>query len=103
MSEHTEGPWKAEPNYRSTGWYVNQPKNCRQLAIVNQQDAGIERDECEANARLIAAAPQLLAACEAALEAFEWTERALPEDAVAIVTLRSAIAAARSEKGEGTP
>lgn len=69
MTTHTPGPWFVEVDDQSgigrtravyvcstTGW----PEG--QLARVNIQDGLGER---EANARLIAAAPDLLAACEA--------------------------------------
>lgn len=66
MSAHTPGPWRA-----SWGRYLPI------LAIINGKDAQIGRAEsfgqisdaeCEANASLIAAAPDLLAALKAATE-----------------------------------
>lgn len=69
-TKHTPGPYHAEPNYLSTGWYVKQTSHCRELATVNQRLAGIERDECEANAHLFAAAPALLEACEGLLKRY---------------------------------
>lgn len=61
---HTFGTYKAEKNLRGSGWYVRQKQQGRLLASVNEQDAGIESEECEANAMLFAAAPDLLAALE---------------------------------------
>jgi hypothetical protein len=55
--------WQAKPNHRSTGWYVCSGNV--ELASVNQVLAGITAEECEANARLMAGAKELLAACEA--------------------------------------
>ena len=66
MSEHTPGPWKVSSKastavfagdrlIASAGGYMS---NTRQESVVIENDA---------NARLIAAAPDLLAACETAL------------------------------------
>lgn len=59
MSSHTPGPWRAE-------------KGCRRgLAYVMSGDVAIcrcyEGDDLMANAGLIAAAPDLLAACKQAV------------------------------------
>ena len=66
MSEYTAGPWYAT---RMTGGYFGV------LGPLNDRGSGgpvIARDiESEANARLIAAAPELLAACEASLSCIE--------------------------------
>ena len=66
MSAHTLGPWS---------WSANPSGGARvQTSSVGIADvlsrAGVAhptQESCEANARLIAAAPELLAACEAAL------------------------------------
>jgi len=63
MSEHTPGPWEANKSLRTS---INAgPKH---IAMVNFWHSDDERDvsgeEHEANARLITAAPELLAACE---------------------------------------
>jgi len=77
MSKHTPGPWKAEQcdiyGDDSTRWSV--------LTAEYQQDffiASIENgapgdclDTEAANARLIAAAPDLLEACQAMLDGYE--------------------------------
>ena len=52
MSEHTPGPWEAREDYDST-WWVVQSGPAQDLAI---------HDLSEANARLIAAAPDMLEA-----------------------------------------
>lgn len=57
MSKHTPGPWTArEPNGPGMGWRVGP-------AWLGEKPWS---DETSANARLIAAAPDLLAALEAA-------------------------------------
>ena len=59
MSEHTKGPWRYEPI--STCGAVYHGSDYRmEVCRVNGRDG-----EQQANARLIAAAPQLLEACEA--------------------------------------
>ena len=73
MSKHTPGPWVIippdDPEDIRPKWYVEQPDGkdvagyC--IADVYQTDEGEGKD----NARLIAAAPDLLAALEGLLEA----------------------------------
>jgi hypothetical protein len=66
----TPGPWKAAPFSSIVGWPISaQPDPKRNTVII----AGVHgffgedyRAEVEANARLIAAAPELLAACRVA-------------------------------------
>lgn len=77
MAEHTPGPWVVVPN---NGAYVKQDKLAT-LRIEERRSADELvlaliitdcercRDAAEANARLIAAAPSLLAACKVALQA----------------------------------
>lgn len=82
QSQHTPGPWEHHP--APYGWdiWANTPEQFRQwIAPVSRLasphsaifDGSIEvdRETCEANARLIAAAPDLLAALKAAVDAYE--------------------------------
>ena len=69
MSKHTPGPW--DPHYSpNDGWSVwhdprvHGDKKRGQVIICADMRAGAET---EANARLIAAAPDMLEACKAAL------------------------------------
>jgi hypothetical protein len=65
-TQHTPGPWKAQ------GWndlVVNSANGDTILACPGSSSGGI--DEMQANARLIAAAPELLTALEWALEQLE--------------------------------
>lgn len=62
MNKHTPGPWITENRYKTS---INAGK--KHIAMVNQYKSGdiesdIWGDEHEANARLIAAAPDLLEA-----------------------------------------
>ena len=98
MAKHTEGPWSVEVVDGA------QAENGEQLLAVCASAPGQERailvtcnlwqrrdnPESLANARLIAAAPDLLAACQAMLEA-----NYMPDSTMAIaVTARAAIAKA---------
>lgn len=64
MSKHTPGPWEAR------GWSIKYPGNGVRVCVVDQADKALKQfgdyDEdmavCKANARLIAAAPELLEA-----------------------------------------
>jgi len=71
-SAYTSGPWHVERPYTGTNRYpisCDRPDGARNiLAEVNGQ--GGSGDAITANARLIAAAPDLLAACYAALNRF---------------------------------
>jgi hypothetical protein len=68
-AKHTPGPWKAEhDNYGDEIWYggnacgmwtIRGPNGCYMASCDNGSEA--ERARCEADARLIAAAPELLA------------------------------------------
>lgn len=70
MSEHTPGPWRVSENNHNI---LSDHTGDRPVLIgtafhdLNKFSRGItndiEHDECHANARLIAAAPELLAAC----------------------------------------
>jgi hypothetical protein len=63
--EHTPGPWHCSPeaDLHRIGVYAG---NGDEIIICDVSDEDVVIDgQCEANARLIAAAPKLLAACEA--------------------------------------
>lgn len=62
MSEYTEGPWHVADNDTDSGCKIINAEG-RTVALSNPPGPPVE--ECQANARLIAAAPDLLAALEA--------------------------------------
>ena len=97
MTEHTSGPWQLIGSHESEGfdcyWIKAQPSPflrgfTKDVATVTGPQGGV----AEANARLIAAAPDLLAALREAREALhfhyvEWDGE--PEDAVPLQLARS--------------
>lgn len=100
MGEHTKGPWEAcergdYSDYRGDSRVIL--GDDMRIAVVH--DSGIDRQE--ANARLIAAAPELLEALEllldSVIEDVEITGNS-PDDIFEIVKSRAAIANA---KGQG--
>lgn len=68
--EHTPGPWIRHPYDKV---YIhktaNQPDYVGRQIAVASHFAGVKREEAEANAQLIAAAPDLLRACKNAQQA----------------------------------
>lgn len=68
-AKHTPGPWSVHPGGQYVGERIDGPSG-RGLAHAITRDPhptlghGLSVDEAAANARLIAAAPDLLAACE---------------------------------------
>jgi len=66
MSEkHTPGPWCISSD--DEGAYVVDELGITLVATAPHNEGASGRAEADANARLISAAPELLAACEAAL------------------------------------
>jgi hypothetical protein len=104
---HTPGPWEThqdidgrnsvrvckpdgEPEDEAVAWiYENVGRGCRPIAEA--EIIGMSRLEAEANARLIAAAPELLEACKESLPYIEG-----PGDSYVYGLIKAAI-----EKAEG--
>jgi hypothetical protein len=84
-AKHTPGPWNQAP-YSPTDVVAN---GDTMVAMAREGLNGIERDKAIANARLIAAAPDLLDALERIAE--------LSYDSEATRVAREAIAKARGE------
>lgn len=77
-SKHTPGPWISVPNvgngeYNHT-YHIGSAcesgpdRIAKQSAVASDSDFSVSADECEANARLIASAPELLAAAKYAID-----------------------------------
>ena len=68
---HTPGPWNVEPQQERGHYWIRSTVPQRALggkhAVAETIPHAVPYDEAEANARLIAAAPVLLAAAKAAL------------------------------------
>ncbi len=83
-AKHTPGPWNAVPSTCETGWLIG-PRETNgpdYVADVHKLTHGRSDEDSEANARLIAAAPDLLAACEALAKiADAYDANALDDDA----------------------
>jgi len=94
MSSHTPGPWEIkrhpDPCYR----YISAPKHIALAQVVWRVEEEDRSPSCEANAHLIAAAPELLWTLEKLVERVggdewfaEWADKA-----------RAAIAKGRGEE-----
>ena len=68
MMTHTPGPWTVDDNYIMCRYDGNGNYICRMLG---------RGEETDANATLIAAAPDLLAACKVALNAINLNDETL--------------------------
>ncbi len=89
MKATSHAPWKAEFGGKAGGWGVLSARG-ESIAYVRQD---IIHDE--ANARLIAAAPELLAALEMALESLDAVD--VPQEWDCRSKVRAAIAKAQIE------
>lgn len=96
MAQHTEGPWVANSSHDGLGWRVESD------AVGYPNDGWCVCSEligpdADANARLIAAAPELLEALEGLLRGLGPNGYVLPAGAPATVKARAVIAKAKSE------
>ena len=113
-TKHTPGPWK-----RQTGINAAFPELPEIIQIVHERDDGGARyvcdlmphvyettpdglrEELDANARLIAAAPEMLEALEQILDALEHEDSGKEPDEATDPMLGIARAALRKARGEG--
>jgi hypothetical protein len=102
MSEnkHTPGPWsisrKSPHSHRAWIGAVGWGKFAR--VVVRMDGSARDCEDGLANARLIAAAPDLLEACEAALAAFDGSNIRLASEYVgAVGLLRDALSKAKAQ------
>jgi hypothetical protein len=79
MTKHSPGPWTAHEGYPSDVWHVDMPERSFSI-IVSRADADhdVTVDEVQANARLIAAAPELLLVLLTARDQLEEELRTAP-------------------------
>jgi hypothetical protein len=85
ITKHTPGPWKVGPTNLGNEIFIQDHRDIGITLVFPRTD---KPDPIKANARLIAAAPDLLAACESAL--VMWAG-----DDIKLETIRQAIAKAR--------
>ena len=72
MSKHTLGPWEASEGYPSDIWHVDMPSRGYSVVVSRaEEDWDMAAEEVEANARLMAASPELFDAVEHVLIASE--------------------------------
>ena len=104
MSKHTLGPWEASEGYPSDIWHVDMPSRGYSVVVSRaEEDWDMAVEEVKANARLIAAAPDLLAAATHALEDLQDLQTGqytIDEISGVLIELRGAIAKAK-EVGDG--
>jgi len=92
MSKHTKGPWSVQGDTYVT---VNS------LIITHCKQAGnTTLEEAQANARLIAAAPELLEALELCLEAIQPYYDSDDDGSMEAAASNAALAAINKAKGE---
>lgn len=105
MSKHTEGPWRLHASADVEPFHIGiSAKNHELMAqVVVQMDGDeLQSPELVANARLIAAAPELLQALQEAYEDLKYLHKARDADYArpdteVIATVAAAIAKATGE------
>ena len=71
MSKHTPGPWEIKRHFDSCYRYISAPEHIALAQVVWCVEEEERSPVCEANAHLIAAAPELLEALENLLKVYE--------------------------------
>jgi hypothetical protein len=100
--QHTPGPWKYEADTDSSPWTIRSVKENYWIATMDSWDGAVDN---LANARLIAAAPEMLEALKASLEMLrvyrphdKYPDRSVkPGDSEIVSRLKAVIAKAESE------
>ena len=72
MANHTKGQWVASEGFPSDVWHVDMPGRAFSVSVSRHEDDWeMPVEEVQANAHLIAAAPDLLDALQSLLSAFD--------------------------------
>lgn len=95
---HTQGPWIARENPAQDGKHSHWIDSDQPLAFPLAEVRWYKDGESDANARLIAAAPELLAACQHALEDLQTLDAADSKVCGILPELRAAIAKATGDQ-----
>ena len=96
---HTSGPWEVEQPMDHELWIVEAGKEAYEWRVIAgcpfpDEKGDISRQQVEANARLIAAAPELLEALQAASAYIGTTDRGAGIKRIADAAIRKATGAA---------
>lgn len=96
---HNKGPWYIARHYGSSGFEVcaHTPAGDVELATVHDESEYVPSLPAEANARLMAAAPELLTALEELMGAMGGEP---PTEAIAIAWVQALAAIAHATGGE---
>lgn len=71
-SKFTQGEWSYRLTATNNGYYIETVDQSHQNTFIGEVGGGLQsKSEIEANAKLVAAAPELLEACERALQVLE--------------------------------
>ena len=93
-TKHTSGPWTIECGKNYSNEIVGKSKTGKDWVLARTTAAKVGRDQDDANARLIAAAPDLLEALKEAQDYIASEERAYEMVNPVAVMARAAIAKA---------
>lgn len=112
IAEFTDGPWRVVNYDCGDKSYYDHNGPCPSIVAPDDQDCAIvhwdgfkqaywssangNQKQIEANARLIAAAPELLEALEVAVSALEWADQTVDVRGAQLIA-RAALAKARGE------
>ena len=98
MSKHTPGPWEIKRHFDPGYKFISAPKHSGLAQVVWCMEDEDRSPACEANAHLIAAAPDLLEALEELVDLFGGlVSGEYPPDGFTTQPARDAIAKARGE------
>jgi len=112
---HTKGEWIKETTISIDGYHIYSRLDDEDVAIVCDKSDNEGEDETEANALLIAAAPELLEGCEALKKLIkEFSQMLVDEDVdivgkmdelldIAEVKIERAISKAKGQEGRDKP
>ena len=75
MSKHTPGPWEIKRHFDSCYRYISAPEHIALAQVVWCVEEEERSPVCEANAHLIAAAPDLLEALEELADQYQYVNQ----------------------------
>lgn len=93
-TQYTSGPWRIHLRWERPPRLWVQREDA--FAVARIMYSGISKDEAEANARLVAAAPDLLEACEAAYASLGFS---VNDQTLRAITNQLAAAIAKAKRG----